>query len=353
MRLTRSLGPAAPLLVALLVLSAPQAADAVGTLSGTSIDNTATCDYDVGGIPQTPVNGAVSFVVDNKIDLTVTTVDVAAVEGNPGSTNHALTFTLLNAGNTVQDYSLAAQGASGTLFGVTDDFDMNNVREFVDTNGNGTYDDGVDTDTYVDELAADSTIVVFIVADFPLSAGDGEGALYDLIAQTAEGGSAGSQGADITSDDAGIPDRPDTVDLVFADGAGTADAANDGKYSDRSAYKAISASLTVAKTSAVISDPINGGVNPKAIPGATLRYTVTVTNNGTEDADSVVLVDQTPVNTTYVGETITLDGGPLTDAGGDDAGDYGVTNPNSVTVSIGTLAASGGSAVVTFDVTVD
>jgi uncharacterized repeat protein (TIGR01451 family) len=102
----------------------------------------------------------------------------------------------------------------------------------------------------------------------------------------------------------------------------------------------------------VESDPINGTTNPKAIPGATVRYTITVQNTGSSDATSVVLVDATPVNTTYVPGSITVDGANKTDINGDDEADYGATNPGAVTVTIATLA-SGSTATITFDATID
>jgi uncharacterized repeat protein (TIGR01451 family) len=331
-----------------------QAATATGTPSGTSIDNDATVDYEVGGVPQTQVpSNTASFVVDNMIDLTVATVDGAPVQVVPGDTSRVLTYTVTNDGNTLQDYSLTAQGASGTWNGATDNFDATGVQVFVDGNGNGTYEPLTDTATYIDELAADATITAFIVGDIPIDRSDGDGALYDLIAQTAVGGSPGSQGADITSDDSGIPDNPATVEIVFADEAGTADAQYDGQHSSTDAYLVVSAALGVVKSSTVVSDPINGTTNPKAIPGATVRYTITVTNSGSADADNVVVVDQIPANATYSTGTITLDAAPLTDAVDADAGDYNGTNPGAVTVTIATLTQGGGSAAVTFDVTVD
>ena len=56
------------------------------------------------------------------------------------------------------------------------------------------------------------------------------------------------------------------------------------------------ASLAVSKTSNVISDPVNGTNNPKAIPGALVEYRITVTNTGSSptDANSVILWDQGP-----------------------------------------------------------
>jgi uncharacterized repeat protein (TIGR01451 family) len=346
-------GAAVIVLVGLLAMVTGQAQGA-GTASGTPIDNTATINYRVGGVDQDPIDSnTATFLVDNKIDLTVATVDVAAVEVVPGSVDQVLTFTVTNEGNTVQDYSLTAQAAAGTIFGVTDNFDATNVRVFVDADGDSIYTNGVDTATYIDELAPDGAVVVFILANIPLGQVDGDAALYDLIAQTAEGGAAGSQGADILTDDGGVADDPNTVQTVFADDAGTADAQYDGRHSSRDAYHVVTADVSVVKSSAVIDDPVNGVTNPKAIPGATLRYTVTVTNNGSADATSVALVDQIPANTTYATGTITLDGGGLTDIGGDDEGDYNVTNPGAVTVTVATLAMGGGSAVVTFDVNID
>ncbi|MEM8745037.1 MAG: DUF11 domain-containing protein, partial [Pseudomonadota bacterium] len=56
--------------------------------------------------------------------------------------------------------------------------------------------------------------------------------------------------------------------------------------------------LSVTKVSSVIADPVNGTTNPKAIPGATIEYLITVTNTGTDaaDADSVVIWDDGPAD---------------------------------------------------------
>ncbi len=368
MRWEGNAGTALVLVALLLVLGVPQAARADGTGAGTDVDNTATVGYDISGVPQTPIessptgnstpgvgNGTpTSFVVDQKIDLTVAPVDGAAVAVVPGADDQVLTFTVTNDGNEVQDFSLAAAAATGTWGGATDNFDANNVEVYVDANGNGVYEPGTDTATYIDELAVDASVTVFIVADIPLGQTDGDGALYDLVAQVAEGGAPASQGADILSDDSGIADDPATVQIVFADAAGTADNANDGQHSSTDAYIVVSASLEVSKTSAVISDPVNGAVNPKAIPGATVRYTITVTNNGGDDADNVEMVDDIPANTTFVAGTLYLGAVQLTDGtAGDDEGDYNLTNVGAVTVAVVTVAQGGGSITVTFDVTID
>ncbi|MFM9934627.1 MAG: hypothetical protein ACKVOL_00350 [Novosphingobium sp.] len=56
------------------------------------------------------------------------------------------------------------------------------------------------------------------------------------------------------------------------------------------------ATLTLVKTSTVLSDPVNGTSNPKAIPGAIVQYSILVTNTGPTavDTNSVLLVDSLP-----------------------------------------------------------
>ena len=60
----------------------------------------------------------------------------------------------------------------------------------------------------------------------------------------------------------------------------------------------------LTKESAVISDPLNGTTNPKAIPGAVVEYTITLTNTGTADATNVVITDVIPADTTYIADTL-------------------------------------------------
>lgn len=55
-------------------------------------------------------------------------------------------------------------------------------------------------------------------------------------------------------------------------------------------------SLIFLKSVQVISDPVNGTTNPKAIPGAVMEYTMTVTNTGTGTASNVKLGDVVPAN---------------------------------------------------------
>lgn len=64
------------------------------------------------------------------------------------------------------------------------------------------------------------------------------------------------------------------------------------------------ATLIITKTSVVVSDPISTA-NPKAIPGAVIRYTITVQNTGNlaVDANSIVMQDPLPANFTLDAST--------------------------------------------------
>ncbi|MFZ5563586.1 MAG: hypothetical protein ACOZBW_05990 [Thermodesulfobacteriota bacterium] len=353
----------------MLLWAGPQAAVADGTPSGTDIDNLATVDYQVGGVDQTPIesspagnstpgvgNGTeTTFKVDTSLDMSVAWQDAAAVEVVPGEQNQVLTFEVTNDGNATQDFSLSAiNRAAG------DDFDTTGVTIFVESGVTAGYQAAEDTATYIDELAADASKIVYIVSDIPLTTANGNDAILDLVAQVAVGGSAAAQGADITTDDSAIADDPATVQVVFADAAGTAagDTANDGTASDDGTYTVVTAALEVTKASAVESDPVNGTTNPKAIPGAVIEYEITVENTGSSNATSVTITDTIPANTDFVVGSVT--GGDSVDYsdgswGYSPVGAPGDPDPAVVAIQIvfNSIAASGGSASATFRVEVE
>lgn len=72
--------------------------------------------------------------------------------------------------------------------------------------------------------------------------------------------------------------------------------------------------FSFSKTVAPFSDPINNTTNPKYIPGARARYTMSVSNQGGGSADnnSIVLSDAIPTNTKlYVGDLGVAGSGPI------------------------------------------
>ena len=329
-------------LAGVMMLLMPSQIMAAGTASGTNITNSATLDYQVGGVDQSQINSnTTTFVVDNKVDLTV--AEVSSTNVIPGANNQVLVFSVTNTGNTLQGYSLETTDGA-------DDFDMTNVRIYRDDNVDGVPDAGelYTLGTRVADIAPDGNIQILVVADTPLAPTNGQTAVYNLIATTLDAGTT-----TITANDSGDVDDPAVVQVVWADGAGTDDAATDGTHSADAIYSVASAELNVTKTQAVVEDPINGTTDPKAIPGATVRYTILVANTGGVDATSVELVDTTPLNTTYVPGSITLDTVSKTDINDADEADHGASNPGAVTVTIATLANTVGTATITFEVTID
>jgi uncharacterized repeat protein (TIGR01451 family) len=181
------------------------------------------------------------------------------------------------------------------VFGNIDTVDVTGLTVFVDSQISGTigtYDPGIDTATSIDTLAADASVVVFVVANVPVETVNGDFANVSLTAQAAV---PGTNGATIATETVGADD-PNAVDTVFADDLTT----GDGIEVDSDQYAVASAALSVAKTSAVASDPINGTTDPKAIPGATVEYTITLTNLGAVPAAGVTIGDPLPTNTTLV-----------------------------------------------------
>ena len=85
-------------------------------------------------------------------------------------------------------------------------------------------------------------------------------------------------------------------------------------------------SVTLTKTNAPWSDPVNGTTNPKMIPGADLIYTLTVANANTSPVDlsTTVLTDPLPSQVTFYNGDID-DAGPLTTNYDFNAGTTGLT----------------------------
>ncbi|GAA4036980.1 DUF11 domain-containing protein [Parerythrobacter jejuensis] len=275
--------------VALIAFSTSPAL-AAGTTAGDTITNTVTVDFEVGGVNQTDVTATDTFTVDRKVNVTVSEVGGATTNVSPGGIEQVTTFDVTNLSNDTIDLDLSvAQPAS-------DDFDVTNVKFFID-DGDGVFDAGDTEVTFLDEVAEDETVRVFVVGDIPISQSTGDVAEVILTADSHAGGTASSLGAELTAT-AGA--NTAGVDTVLADGAGDTDAANDGAFSDTDSYTVQAAALTAAKSSVLISDPVNGTTNPKAIPGAVVEYCIAVSNGaGSATATGVTVSDVLPADVTY------------------------------------------------------
>lgn len=121
------------------------------------------------------------------------------------------------------------------------------------------------------------------------------------------------------------------------------------------------ASLTIAKTSSVVGDPMNGATNPKAIPGATMRYCILVTNNGSGTATGINVADALPASTTFVAGSLrsgTSCAGATTveddnASGADESDPFGASVAGTAIAATTPTLLPAGSMAILFDVAIN
>ena len=358
--------------VALGAIATSPAAFATGTPSATTITNSATVNYSVASVPQTAItSAAATFVVDNKVNLAITRFGTATTPVAPGQLAQTVVFRVDNLGNTSQGYNF-------TVVNDTSGDTMNMSGEIVRvssqpcTAGSTTppaagYSAATDTLPYINSLAQDQCRWVYIVADAQTGITNGQIANMTITAITAVANVTGAP-TNQAATPAGTADDKDVVQVVFADTVG-----KDGREIATGTYVVSTATLAVVKASRVVSDPINLTSFPKAIPGATIEYSITLTNSGGANATGVVVQDDlTPTGLNFVGNaynagasnvSISVGGGPATfcnaESGGTDSNGDGCVRTAGNQLRVGGAALStvafGGvptQVVVSFQMTI-
>lgn len=335
------------MLIGALAIMVPTWAMAV-TAPCVPINNAATIDYSVNSVDQADVvSNTATFYVGVSVLFAVATSDVTEVSVTPGNTVSVLNFTVQNNGNAPLRFNLSAIAAGNDTVspfgGGNDSFNGTNIAVFGEGGNAGGYDAGNDSNTYLDLAPGgnDSAYIVYTPND--LTEYDNEVAVYYLLAeagyQNGDSFTLSASGNDsISAAQIGTCSNT-TVDVVYgdADGPAPGDGDKDGKDSDDSAYKVASATIGVTKAYTVISDPINGGSNPKAIPGAVIEYSIAIANTGGSAAILTTIIDAVDTANLTLDQTAgtagwtvtggtrgTYDAGTLTadnaDAGGDGLG---------------------------------
>lgn len=100
------------LIVAALFLSSQQAM-AVGTQAGTTITNTATANYNLGGVPAAPETASDSFDVVEVIRMSMVWQDGANVVVTTPDTARVLTFEVENTGNGSEEFTFSTDDTVG------------------------------------------------------------------------------------------------------------------------------------------------------------------------------------------------------------------------------------------------
>ncbi len=292
---------------------------AEGTLAGTSIDNTVTLGYTVNSVAQDDLTKITAFLVDKKVYFALSDVESATVKVTPNGNNYVATFLLSSDSNDTLDFNLStADLATGTQtflapLTVEDNFQLDaNLSIFVEEGTNAGYQSAEDTETSVDDLAAEGTVNVYVVVTTAIDAAQAD---KDIAAIALSATALQSSGAAIPDNgpdaflqgtkqyviaEAGL-DGIDTLNVAFE--VGTA------KFTDPTDVTATPAKFTLEVT--VINDPMcepaltsasignystgncpNAAVMgatyiPKAIPGAMVEYTLKAKNSGSIDASGV------------------------------------------------------------------
>ena len=317
------------LMVSLFVLFCSSEAMATGTAAGTPISNMATATYTIGASTLTQDSNIEVITVDELIDMTLIWQDASDVGVSPGDADSVLTFNLTNTGNGSETFNLSANSTLGT-----GEFDPTLTGIFFDTNGNGIYDSGTDTQyvggTNDPVLAVDGSIMLFLVNSIPaagLTAGDKGNSEISAVSATG----SGVPGAAFAGGDSGT-----NAIIGFSGGASSL----------TGTYIVSSVALSFVK-SYVVSDQLGGN---QPMPGATISYTITATVTGVGTATALVVTDPIPADTTYTAGTLKLDGLVLSDAVNGDEGDV---TAGTVTVTLGNIAGGSAAQTITFDVTIN
>jgi len=272
-----------------------QQALAAGTEAGTTVTNTASVDYFVGGFDQTDItSNTVAFVVDRRVNFTLVPLDTPnLVPVSPGGTDYWVDFLLTNVSNSDLDFDLGlAEAALGTPVDGSgnDTNDMGTLEYSISGNtisgGDPLPVRGVNTGI-IDELGSDEAIRIRVWGDAALTLLNGQIAGAELTATAFEAGAAGIGAAlayGVANDDA-------TVQNVDVN-------ANNGVAVSVDGFLVETANLSVAKSYSIIDGDLGSGL---PIPGARLQYEIVISNAaGASDATDIVVTDLIDPSLTFL-----------------------------------------------------
>ena len=302
-----------------------------GTAAGTTIANRADVSFVLNGVPRAQRSNTATVDVAEIVDLQlIAQPDPQLVYG--GATAQPLRLTLANIGNGPERFSLAA-GFDLT----TDDFDpAPNLTTIVfDANGNGVLDSSdplYQPGTNDLTIPADGSVSFFVLGDIPVAVNDGDSGRVEVRAQALSG--TGLPGQSF----AGVGNGG--VDAVLGAAGGLAVA--------QAEYLVGEVELLLTKAAAV-RDP-EGGSLP--VSGAAIDYTIQVAASGTGIATDARIVDPVPEGTTYIADSLTVNGSALTDADDTDPGRFDPA-ADAIQVNFAALPVGAPAQTVRFSVTIN
>jgi hypothetical protein len=352
---------------------------AAGTDAGTIVQNEASLSFDINGTSQTALTSTASFQVDNRVDMTLSTAEVQK-KVVPGATI-TFAYSLANTGNAEQVFEMSIGNSADTL-AATDDGDI----AVTGITYSGLVDGTLANTNYI-TVAEDATATFNVTVTIPLVRDGAENILNEdefvlLTTATAVADTSGTALSDDTGTDKNALANLNAATLiVLADSASTlattdTDVAFNGTVSVLNIAEIETATFVYVDPN---GDTVNGlglsvlvatdtlcgtaytlGVatcdgtiptyTPKAIPDATVEYTITATNSGTVAAENVVITQDLSTLDSLDAISADLQPGSLANA---------VTNLGTatitgdvLTVDVGTVAANG-TVTITFTAIVE
>lgn len=299
---------------------------AQATLAGIIIESSAQATYDDAGTTRTVSSNPVQVRVDEVLSLAIAANNSGPVTVRPGPA--ALGFLITNTGNGPEQFILEPVASVAG-----NSFDAAVADLAVDTNDNNVYDVGIDAilpaPATTATIAVDGSQTIFVLLDIPTSLGDGATSQVTLRARAATGSGA-----------------PGSVFPGAGEGGSDAIAGASGASASANGQLIVSISSVTLVKSATVSDPFGG---TGAVPGATITYDIKAQVTGSATIDGLMITDIIPANTQYIANSLMLDGAPLSDAAGDDAGE---ASSAGIAVNLGNVPG-GSSNTITFAVLIE
>ncbi len=310
------------------------------TQAGTTVDSTAIVTFDVNGVTNTATT-SVQFLVQEIIDVSQSWTDANNVLVNSPANRQLSNFIVRNDGNGNESFSIRVDNVANGI----DQFDfdlINGVKVYLENGMSAGFQMGDDT-LYSPGLndpllAADSMLVVYVLADIPtgqIISAQGQ------LALTVSSTSVDSNGTAAAGSPAGT--------TLVNEGEGGTDAivgASLAQTSEVAIYEVSGARVNVFKEIVEVRDPLGGSLY---MTGSLVTYRIAVTGRENEP---LTIVDPIPENTRYLPNTITLNGAVKTDGGGDDEADFNLSQPDAVTVVFANIPGSAAN-IIEFSVTID
>lgn len=266
-------------------------------------------DYKVGDVTFSATSNTLVDIVDQKIDMKMVCQESEAVVVGIGEEKRAMSFTLSNTGNGNDSYNFSS------IEGERLDFLVSNKEIYLD-NGDGVFSSTDNLASEVD-VPADGNVTLFLVSDIPSDA--------DKFSFNGIKASSTIQGSLVY----GESKKLENFHAVMA-------TQEEAKF-DVCAYEVSHLAVALEKTATLSSD--------KVYSGSTIHYKIAVKLVGEGSVENIVVHDNIPTGTTYIEDSLKLDG--VT------AGDF---NGTAVWVALAsitqTTASSDPKHHVTFDVRV-